>query len=92
MWFRIQYVILFPLTLLELFCIWIYRRLIRYSLQKSCNFIPTCSKYAWDSVLEFGAVYGTILATKRLMHCNPNKKAGYDFAKLNIHGNYKWKC
>ncbi len=90
--FRLQYILLFPITMIELFFIWIYRKFIRYSLSKSCNFIPTCSKYAINSIKEFGAVIGTILAAKRLMRCSPKHASGYDFVNLNIHGNYKWKC
>lgn len=90
--FRLQYVLLFPITMLEVFFIWIYRLFIRHALQKSCNFIPTCSKYALDSIIEFGAIIGTYYAIKRLSRCKPNHCAGYDFAKLNLRGNYKWKC
>ena len=90
--FRLQYVLLFPITIIELFLIWVYRICLRYALPRSCNFIPTCSKYAFDSIKEFGAILGTYYAIKRLSRCRPNHSSGYDFTKLNIQGNYKWKC
>ena len=39
-----------------------------------------------------GAIWGGILAFKRLIKCNPKSKGGVDFPKLNLLGNYKWKC
>lgn len=92
MWFRIYYVITYPLTLLFLFFILIYRKLLTHGKNKCCHFVPTCSAYAWESVKEFGAVWGGFLSLKRLMRCNPKNKGGIDFPKLNLLGNYKWKC
>ena len=90
--FRFYYVITYPLTLICLLLLSIYRGIVRYALPKSCNYIPPCSQYAWYSILEFGAVIGGVYAIKRLIRCRPGHKAGYDFANLNLSGNYKWKC
>lgn len=90
--FKIYYILVFPLTVLFLFFIGIYRLLSHYTLGKSCNYIPTCSKYAWDSIKQFGAIIGGFYSAKRLLRCRPNVKAGIDFPKLNLLGNYKWKC
>lgn len=90
--FRVYYILTYPITLLFLFLLWIYRKILRYALGRSCHFIPTCSKYAWDSILEFGWLFGGILTLKRLIKCRPNHKAGVDYPKLNLLGNYKWKC
>ncbi len=90
--FWLYYILCFPLTVLCLALIGLYRLVIRYALQRSCNFIPTCSKYGWDSILHFGAIWGGILTLKRLLKCTPNHKAGLDLPKLNLMGNYKWKC
>lgn len=90
--FRFYYIICYPLTLVCLLLLSIYRAIIRYMLPSSCNYIPTCSKYAWDSIVEFGAIIGVIYSVKRLCRCRPNHTAGYDFVKLNLSGNYKWKC
>ena len=90
--FRFYYVVTYPLTLICLFLMSIYRCIIRYFLPNSCHYIPTCSKYAVDSFIEFGAIIGSVYTIKRLLRCRPNHKAGYDFVKLNLSGNYKWKC
>lgn len=90
--FRFYYIITFPITIVELLLLGLYRKVIRYTLSNSCRYIPTCSKYAWDSIIEFGAIWGTTLAIKRLVRCRPNHEAGYDFPKMNLLGNYKWKC
>lgn len=44
----------------------------------TCRFIPTCSEYALDAVLKYGAVKGSYLAVKRLLRCHPFSKGGYD--------------
>ena len=44
----------------------------------SCRYQPTCSMYAIEAVQEWGIVIGTILATWRILRCNPFGKGGYD--------------
>ena len=90
--FKIYYILTYPLTLISLFLIFIYRKLLTHGKAKCCHFLPTCSKYAWDSIIEFGAIWGGMLAVKRLIRCNPKSKGGVDLPKLNLLGNYKWKC
>lgn len=90
--FRFYYIITYPITFIFLCAIWVYRKVLTHSLGKNCNYIPTCSKYAWDSIKEFGFLIGGFLAVKRLLRCTPNHKAGVDYPKLNLLGNYKWKC
>ena len=59
---------------------------------RSCQFQPTCSHYALESIREFGWLLGGVLAFKRIIRCRPNGDNGYDLPKLNLSGNYKWKC
>lgn len=54
--------------------------------------MPTCSEYTYLSIKEFGCIVGGVLAFKRLIKCTPNNPAGVDYPKLNLLGNYKWKC
>ncbi len=35
-----------------------------------CNFTPTCSEYAKESIHRFGLCQGFILAIKRVIRCN----------------------
>lgn len=90
--FKIYYILTYPITLVFLFFLWIYRKVIRYALPKSCHFLPTCSEYAFLSIKEFGFFLGSIYAVNRLCKCAPNKPAYIDYPKLNLLGNYKWKC
>ena len=43
-----------------------------------CKFHPSCSRYALDALREFGFARGTVLATWRLLRCNPWSQGGYD--------------
>ena len=90
--FKIYYVLTYPLTLVCLALLFLYRKILTHGKAKCCHFVPTCSKYAWDCVLEFGAILGGFLAVKRLLKCQPKNEGGIDFPKLNLLGNYKWKC
>ena len=91
--FKVYYYLTYPITLVCLFLLLIYRKILTHAKgSKCCRFIPTCSQYAYDSIKEFGWFFGGILAAKRLIKCNPKNKAGVDYPKLNLLGNYKWKC
>ncbi|MFR5682720.1 MAG: membrane protein insertion efficiency factor YidD [Clostridia bacterium] len=43
-----------------------------------CKYYPTCSEYTKQAIEKYGAVKGTILASKRILRCNPFSKGGYD--------------
>ena len=43
-----------------------------------CPYTPTCSRYALDAVKKHGALKGGLLATWRLLRCNPLSHGGYD--------------
>ncbi len=90
--FKIYYILTFPLTFLAICLIMIYRLIIRKFLGKSCKFVPTCSSYGLDSIIQFGFFIGGYLTLKRLLKCRPSSPAGIDYPKLNLQGNYKWKC
>ena len=90
--FKIYYVLTYPITLVFLALIGFYRLILTKGKQKSCHFIPTCSAYAYLSIKEFGCIVGLVLAIKRLLKCRPSHTAGFDYPKLNLLGNYKWKC
>ncbi len=56
----------------------LYRRLISPALPRRCKYEPTCSQYAIDAVRELGAARGVVLATWRVLRCNPWSHGGYD--------------
>jgi uncharacterized protein len=55
-----------------------YRRWITPSLPRRCRYEPTCSAYAAQSIRRFGAVRGFLLASWRLLRCNPFSHGGFD--------------
>ena len=60
------------------FFIKLYRKFISPILPQSCRFTPSCSQYAIEAIDKFGAIRGTILATYRILRCNPFCRGGYD--------------
>ena len=56
----------------------LYRKFISPILPDSCRFTPSCSQYAIEAIDKFGAIRGTILATYRILRCNPFCRGGYD--------------
>ena len=44
----------------------------------SCRFMPSCSRYAVDAVMEWGILFGTLLALWRILRCNPFSAGGND--------------
>ena len=55
-----------------------YRRVVSPLLPVRCKYYPSCSAYAIEAVERFGILRGTVLATWRLLRCNPFSHGGYD--------------
>ena len=55
-----------------------YRRLISPALPRRCRYEPTCSAYATEAIRRFGAARGLLLASWRLLRCNPFSHGGFD--------------
>ena len=88
---RIVNVILFPVYILAIFSLYLYKFFISPFLTKTCKFFPTCSTYMLQSVQEFGIIKGVDIGLKRLLKCNSFSKSwGYDPVPDNIKGGYKW--
>ena len=56
----------------------LYRMGISPYFPSTCRYTPTCSEYAIVALREYGAVRGTILATWRILRCNPWGGHGHD--------------
>ncbi len=56
----------------------VYKRYISPQLPVACRFLPTCSDYAAEAVTRHGALMGSVLATWRLLRCNPLGGRGLD--------------
>jgi len=55
-----------------------YQVAISPLLGPSCRYTPTCSEYAKEAIIKYGAVKGLWLAIKRLLRCHPWGGSGYD--------------
>jgi hypothetical protein len=43
-----------------------------------CRFSPGCSRYAAEAIRTHGAIFGTALAVRRVLRCNPFGGSGVD--------------
>ena len=55
-----------------------YKRWISPMLPNACRFVPSCSEYALEAIEMHGILHGSVLATWRLLRCNPFVRGGYD--------------
>src|SRR6476661_791913 len=67
-----------PLARLALLPLRGYRRFISPAMAPRCRYYPSCSAYAEEAIREVGAIRGTILASWRLLRCNPFSNGGID--------------
>ena len=59
--------------------VYLYRRFLSpLKGQGSCRFMPTCSQYCIEAVLEWGVVIGLLLTVWRVLRCNPFCRGGHD--------------
>ena len=61
-----------------LFLIRLYQLGISPYIGPHCRFTPTCSRYAYEAILKYGALKGGYLAVRRLLKCHPFHEGGYD--------------
>jgi putative membrane protein insertion efficiency factor len=55
-----------------------YQRWISPGLRSRCRYEPSCSTYAAESIRRYGAIRGLLLASWRLLRCNPFSHGGFD--------------
>ena len=55
-----------------------YKRWLSPLLPPACRYLPTCSDYAQEALIQHGVVRGSWLATKRICRCHPWAGYGYD--------------
>lgn len=56
----------------------LYQRVISPALPRRCKYEPTCSHYAAQAIERYGILRGLVLATWRIVRCNPFSHGGYD--------------
>jgi putative membrane protein insertion efficiency factor len=49
--------------------------------EKICKYEPSCSEYAKQAIEKHGSVKGSLMASSRILRCNPLSKGGYDPVK-----------
>ncbi len=55
-----------------------YKKYISPLLGHHCRYWPTCSEYAIEAIEVHGVLKGLLLASWRILRCNPWSKGGYD--------------
>jgi uncharacterized protein len=55
-----------------------YQTVVSPLLGQRCRFAPSCSEYSRESILRFGALYGSWLTVRRLARCQPFAAGGWD--------------
>jgi len=66
------------MTRLLVYLLGLYKRRVSPLLPRSCRFSPTCSEYARLALLKHGLLRGGLLATGRLLRCQPFHPGGID--------------
>ncbi len=65
-----------------LYLLALYRRWLSPALHSlnpgGCKYLPTCSEYAEVAIVRHGPAKGVLLATWRVLRCNPFSKGGQD--------------
>jgi uncharacterized protein len=44
----------------------------------TCRFYPSCSHYGYQAIYKYGIIKGGLMATWRVLRCNPFNPGGYD--------------
>ncbi len=55
-----------------------YKLTLSPLIGRSCRFLPTCSEYAAQSLIDHGPWRGSWLAARRVCRCHPWGGSGYD--------------
>ena len=59
----------------------VYQRVVSPMFPRRCKYHPPCSQYAVDAIREFGVARGVVLASWRLLRCNPWSHGGVDYPR-----------
>jgi putative membrane protein insertion efficiency factor len=45
----------------------------------TCRFYPSCSHYGYEAIYKYGLLKGSLMATWRVLRCNPFNPGGFDY-------------
>ena len=82
--------LIYPIKVLCLDLVYMYKFLISSMLNHTCRFYPTCSSYMLIAIDEWGVFKGIWLGLCRICRCRPKGNYGYDFVPTNLKGELKW--
>ena len=66
-----------------IYLIKLYQFTISPLLGTNCRFVPSCSNYAIQSIVEKGVVKGIYFSLRRVLKCHPFGGSGYDPVNKN---------
>lgn len=69
---------------LILYLLGLYKRLLSPVFGARCRYHPSCSHYARIAVARHGALRGSLLASWRLLRCNPLSAGGFDYVPIQF--------
>lgn len=75
---RVLWAIGTPVRASLIAAIHLYRATLSGWLGGQCRFYPTCSHYGEDAIRTHGAIRGSVMATWRVLRCNPFGAGGID--------------
>ena len=55
-----------------------YQFTISPFLKNNCRYLPTCSEFAIEAIIEHGPFKGMYFSLKRILKCHPLGNHGYD--------------
>jgi len=88
---KVLKILTYPIELICLILVYLYKILISPILPKSCKFTPSCSTYCVIAIKRFGVVVGVFFTIKRLFKCSHfSKQSGLDPVPDNLKGDLKW--
>jgi len=69
-----------------------YKLTLSPFIGRDCRFLPTCSEYAAQALIEHGPAKGAWLALRRVCRCRPFGGWGYDPPPPRLDRDRVWKC
>lgn len=77
-----------PVNIVLQTSITLYQKVISSSQADACNFHPSCSHFAQRAVRRYGFFWGTLMASDRLMRCNPSAFQYFDSYYSGLYEHY----
>lgn len=87
---KVMEILLYPLKLIAILLILIYKKVISPLFPASCIYTPSCSTYMLQAINKHGLIRGFFMGFKRILKCNAFAKGGLDPVPENIKGEMRW--